>query len=81
MKEKSIKNKLYHIIFEAETQSGKLFDILLLIIISSSVLCIILESVQIIKLEYLFLLQTLEWIFTIIFTINTRILSRFVCEI
>ena len=57
MNNKKLKNKLYHIIFEAETQSGKLFDILLLIIISSSVLCIILESVQIIKLEYLFLLQ------------------------
>jgi len=70
MKEKSFKNKLYHIIFEAETPSGKLFDVLLLIIISSSVLCIILESVQVIKLEYLFLLQTLEWIFTIIFTIE-----------
>ena len=52
MKDNSIKNKLYHIIFEAETPSGKLFDIFLLITICLSVICVILESVVEIKIQY-----------------------------
>lgn len=65
-----LKNKLYHIIFEAETPNGKLFDIILLISIVLSVLCVLLESVTDIKLKYGTLLQVFEWIFTILFTIE-----------
>jgi len=70
MKENSIKNKLYHIIFEAETPTGKLFDVVLLITIFLSVICVILESVVDIKSEYGDVLQNLEWFFTIVFTIE-----------
>ena len=70
MNNKKLKNKLYHIIFEAETRSGKLFDILLLITIVLSVLCIVLESVNIIEYKYGVLLEKLEWFFTILFTIE-----------
>ena len=70
MKDNSIKNKLYHIIFEAETPSGKLFDIMLLITISLSVICVILESVTEIQEGYGDILGKLEWMFTIIFTIE-----------
>ena len=75
MKENSIKNKLYHIIFEAETPTGKLFDVVLLITIFLSVICVILESVVEIKIQYGDVLQNLEWFFTIVFTIEyfTRI--------
>ena len=75
MKENSIKNKLYHIIFEAETPTGKLFDIVLLITIFLSVICVILESVVDIKIQYGDVLEKLEWFFTILFTIEyfTRI--------
>jgi len=70
MTDNSIKNKLYHIIFEAETPSGKLFDIVLLITIFLSVICVILESVADIKIQYGDVLQNLEWFFTILFTIE-----------
>ena len=70
MKDNSIKNKLYYIIFEAETPSGKLFDIVLLITIFLSVICIILESVVEIKIQYGDVLEKLEWFFTILFTIE-----------
>ncbi|MAR39233.1 MAG: ion transporter [Flavobacteriales bacterium] len=67
---KKLKNKLYQIIFEAETPSGKLFDVLLLITIVCSVICVSLESVADISSKYGSILRTLEWIFTILFTIE-----------
>lgn len=70
MNNNKLKNKLYHIIFEAETPSGKLFDILLLISIVISVICVTLESVTEISVRYGTLLQIFEWIFTILFTIE-----------
>ena len=66
----SIKDKLYHIIFEAETPSGKFFDISLLVIILLSIICIILESVDRIHLAYGDLLFRIEWVFTMLFTIE-----------
>jgi len=60
--------KLYNIIFEADTPSGRAFDIVLLICIVSSVSIIILESVEAVRLSYGPFLRTIEWVFTIIFT-------------
>ncbi|MCT4603681.1 MAG: ion transporter [Marinifilum sp.] len=65
-----LKQKLYDIIFEADTKAGKLFDISLLIIILLSILFVMLESVSSIEKEYSTLLRILEWIVTIIFTIE-----------
>ena len=65
-----LKNKLYHIILKHETPNGKLFDVILLISIVLSVLCVSLESVDSISLKYGTLLQIFEWIFTILFTIE-----------
>ena len=42
----SIKRKIQEIIFEADTFWGKLFDILLLIAIASSIIAVMLESVK-----------------------------------
>jgi voltage-gated potassium channel len=61
---------LYTIIFEAETPMGKLFDIGLLVAIFVSVAAVILESVQAIKLEYGSSLRVIEWVFTIVFSIE-----------
>lgn len=63
------KGDLYQIIFEADTTAGKIFDIGLLIIIVLSTLVIILESVPELA-AYKLLFNTLEWIFTILFTIE-----------
>ena len=60
MNNKKLKNKLYHIIFEAETPSGKLFDVLLLITIVLSVICVALESVTLINVKYGTILKVLS---------------------
>lgn len=66
----SLKEKLHEIIFEADTPAGKAFDVALLIAIIASVLAVIFESVTEYQLRYGGLLYTLEWIFTIFFTLE-----------
>ncbi|MEE2700360.1 MAG: ion transporter [Bacteroidota bacterium] len=66
----SIKRKIQEIIFEADTFWGKLFDILLLIAIVSSIIAVMLESVKSIHEKYGEILRTFEWIVTILFTIE-----------
>jgi voltage-gated potassium channel len=72
----SLKEKLYEIIFEADTRAGKFFDVVLLIVIIISVLLVMLESVPGIRKDHQDLLITLEWVITGIFTIEyiTRII-------
>jgi len=74
---KKWKLKLHEIIYEADTPNGKLFDILLLILILASILLVMLESVKEIDLQYHFWLNVGEWIVTILFTIEyiARIVS------
>jgi voltage-gated potassium channel len=62
--------KLHEIIFEADTPAGKLFDVILLITIVLSVLTVMLESVGEIQGRYGKILYALEWVFTILFTIE-----------
>lgn len=64
----SLKDKMHEIIFEAETPAGKLFDVILLILILVSILVVSLESVNSIKKEADELLSVTEWVLTIIFT-------------
>ena len=67
---KNYKSIIHEVIFEADTHSGKLFDILLLISISASVLAVSLESVKSIDNVYGDQLYIIEWLFTILFTIE-----------
>jgi len=71
------KRKIHEIIYEADTPMGKLFDIILFVIIIFSVILIMLESVKAIDAEYHEILFVLEWIVTIFFTIEyiARIIS------
>jgi len=63
------RERLYEIIFEADTPAGKLFDILLLFAILGSVIIVMLETVP--SLEHHHgLFYGLEWVFTIFFTIE-----------
>ena len=64
------RNKLYEVIFEAETVAGKTFDVLLLVMIVLSVMVVMLESVKSIRDDYGQLLLGAEWAFTIVFTIE-----------
>jgi voltage-gated potassium channel len=67
---KNWKDRLYEIIFEADTTAGRIFDITLLICIVLSVVTVMLESVVGIQAEAGKILYALEWGFTIIFTIE-----------
>ena len=65
-----LKLKIHEIIFEADTRLGKLFDIVLIISIVVSVIIVMIDSVAVINKEYGDTLYILEWIFTILFTIE-----------
>lgn len=64
------KKLLREVIFGTETRSGKGFDLALLAAITASVIVVMLDSVESFRLEHEQLLITLEWIFTIVFTIE-----------
>ena len=62
--------KLHEIIYEADTPSGKLFDVILLFVIIASIILVMLESVDSIDKKYHDSLIILEWIITILFSIE-----------
>jgi voltage-gated potassium channel len=66
----NLRERLYKIIFEADTRTGKIFDVVLLGIIFISVLLVLLESVPGIRKEHHDFLVLSEWIITGIFTIE-----------
>jgi voltage-gated potassium channel len=67
---RSRREQLHEIIFEADTASGKLFDFFLLAAIVLSVVVVTLESVEAIRERYGLALRVAEWIFTILFTVE-----------
>ena len=73
----SWREKIHEIIYEADTPEGKLFDVILLIIIIASILLVMLESVESIDFKYHDYLNIGEWIITIFFSIEyiLRIIS------
>lgn len=66
----SWKKKLHSIVYESNTTAGKLFDIALLVFILSSIVIVMLDSMSSFHDQYGALFIKLEWIFTIIFTIE-----------
>ncbi len=63
------RERLYEIIFEADTPAGKWFDIVLLIFILASVIVVMLDTVPSMR-QYSTIFIILEWIFTIFFTVE-----------
>lgn len=66
----STKELLHQIIFEADTPTGKLFDVLLLVFIMLSVVTVLIDSVPNIHNQMPQLFFYLEWFFTLIFTVE-----------
>ena len=64
------RQRLYVIIFEADTPAGKGFDLALIAAIVASVIVVMLESVTSIREQYGHELYVAEWGFTILFTIE-----------
>lgn len=65
-----LRNRIHIIIEGTDTRLGKLFDIVLLITILTSVAVVMLDSVLYMRLQYGTLFRYAEWFFTILFTIE-----------
>jgi voltage-gated potassium channel len=85
IKEKAVekegwRSRWYTIIFESDTKAGRRFDIILLFAIIGSLLVIMLETVPGINEKYPNVFISLEWFFTILFSleylVRLRIVSR-----
>ena len=66
----SRRKRLYEIIFESDTKIGKTFDVGLIVIILLSVLVVMLDSVKAISVGFGSLFYVMEWIFTVLFTVE-----------
>jgi len=66
----SRRNKLFKIIFESDTKAGKRFDLILLWCILISVIVVIIDSISDLHNKYDSGFYSLEWIFTILFSIE-----------
>eukprot|EP00899_Mesostigma_viride_P025410 jgi/Mesvir1/6053/Mv00788-RA.2 len=72
-----IRAAIYVIIFEAETLPGKIFDVLLLVFILSSVTMVLLESVREVRQQYGPFLHNAQWFFSVVFTLEY--MARLIC--
>ena len=67
---KGLKSLLHEIIYEADTPEGKLFDVLLLVLILLSIFVVMLDSIAIFHENYRYLFDIIEWIITVLFSIE-----------
>ncbi len=67
----------FEVIFEADTPAGKWFDVVLILCIVASVAVVMLDSIAGVHESHGGLLNVLEWLFTILFTIEY--ILRLVC--
>lgn len=64
------RKRLHEVIFEADTPTGRMFDIILLIAIALSVIIVMLDSVESLNAKYGRFFYAVEWALTILFTIE-----------
>lgn len=67
---KKWQHRLHEVIYEADTKAGRLFDIILLVMILISVLMVALESVYWFDLKFHDTINIAEWIITILFSLE-----------
>ena len=71
------RERLFIIIFEADTRAGRYFDFLLIAAIVASVTVVMLDSIPSIHAKYGAILHGFEWFFTVVFTIEYA--ARLMC--
>jgi len=71
------REKMWRVIFLADTPKGRNFDVLLILAILASVAAVMLESVAPIREHWGDVLWWVEWIFTILFTLEYA--ARLIC--
>jgi voltage-gated potassium channel len=69
--------RLYTIIFEADTQAGQRFDVALIWCIIASLAVVVADSMASIHLRHGVVLVALEWLFTLLFSVEY--LARLLC--
>jgi len=69
--------RVYTVIFEADTVAGRRFDVMLILAILVSVGVVMADSVQALSSHYKPLFSSLEWFFTVFFTLEY--IARLVC--
>jgi voltage-gated potassium channel len=65
-----LKDKIYEVIFEADTYWGRFFDVALIISVILSVIIVMFETVEELNMQYSQVFKTLEIIFTLLFSIE-----------
>lgn len=65
-----LQRQIYEVIFGYESRAGKLFDLVLIVTIFGSVVAVMLDSVPTINAIYHPQLYFLEWVFTLLFTVE-----------
>jgi len=65
-----LQRSLHHVTFEYTSPAAKIFDIVLLLLIIASISIVMLDSVAEFHFKYGHFFHRLEWIFTILFTIE-----------
>ena len=66
----SWRSRLHNTIYESNTVAGKVFDVALLILIISSIVVVMLDSIKSYHLQYGSIFYIMEWIFTGLFTLE-----------
>ncbi|MFW6345751.1 MAG: ion transporter, partial [Halomonas sp.] len=68
--DEGLRTRIFQIIFESDTPLAKGFDIALIVAILTSVLVVMLESIESLRADYGTLFRWLEWGFTLAFTVE-----------
>lgn len=71
------RRRVYSVVFESDTRAGKMFDVVVIAAILLSVAAVMVDSVERVRGQYGAGLDALEWMFTILFTIEY--LARLSC--
>lgn len=66
----SLKDQLYTLIFKNDTVAGRMFDKIIIVLILLSLVVVVLDSVENIARSFHSLLFVLEWLFTLLFTVE-----------
>ena len=67
---KNWRHTLHETLYEADTPKGKIFNIVLFIVIIASIIFVMLESIGSVDAKYHDFLNTAEWIITILFSLE-----------
>ena len=73
----TLRQRMYTVIFEADTRAGKLFDQVLIAAILLSLLVVVMDSVESVASSHHTWLTVLEWLFTLLF--SAEYLARLWC--